>query len=339
MGLFDNISGLGGAGFGELSDSLSRVRNQVTGFAKDTMDQGKLYAEIKPLNDQVARHYQTIGLWYYTQCRKGGEPQNYEEEFDALDILLAQIAEKQAQINEIKAQVTCASCGKSVAPGSAFCPSCGAPIVRAETAHIAAEETAEAEAEPEPAGDEDTTPAESTETSENTSASEAPVESGDEAENKQREPMTLSYYEQEEPTLAESVPEIVPGEAEEPAPEERNADAPCYCKVCGSPLEPGYAFCMNCGTPVATMMEPEEGVAETSETALVPEAAETPITPDEERQQDSAEPVHTEPVHAQPVHAGRREYGRHCSSCGAVLLDSSRFCMTCGTRFINNSFR
>lgn len=198
----------------ELGGKITNVSNQVTSKAKDGAEQLKINSEISNLQSQITQHYQRIGSMYYAQARGGQGEQDYESELTAIDQLNALIAEKQARSEEIKAKITCSACGVTIAGDYAFCPNCGAPLMRpASTAPAAAPApTAEAAAPETPV---------------------APVE----------EPAAPAPA--PEAPVAPEAPAPVEAPAAEPA---APAAAAHMCPKCGAPVEDGALFCMECGT-------------------------------------------------------------------------------------------
>lgn len=131
MGFFDNIG-----------SKISSAGNQVSSKVKDSGEQLKLNNEIHGLKVQITQHYQKLGEMYYIEHRGTHEPQNYEAECDVIDQLNNLINEKESKINDIKTQITCPVCGKSIAADSAFCPNCGTPITHNNQVPQEADESA-----------------------------------------------------------------------------------------------------------------------------------------------------------------------------------------------------
>lgn len=121
MGFFDSIG-----------SRISNVGNQVSSKVSNSGEQLKLSSEINGLKAQISQHYQKLGEMYYAENRENADPQDYAAECDVIAQLKDLIAQKEKQIKDIKAQITCPVCGKSIAADSVFCPNCGAPIAHAE---------------------------------------------------------------------------------------------------------------------------------------------------------------------------------------------------------------
>ena len=120
--------------FDELQGKLTNVGNQVTSKVKDSGEQVKLQSEIGSLQRQITQNYQKIGsLYYQDYLRHEGNTSELNPECTAIcqviDSLQASIVEKQKKISQIKEQITCPGCGKSIPADSVFCPFCGTRIL------------------------------------------------------------------------------------------------------------------------------------------------------------------------------------------------------------------
>lgn len=151
--------------------------------------------------------------------------------------LSAQQQAPAAPVAPVSGAAACPQCGAPVNAGDVFCMSCGYNLAAAPAP------TAVAASDPEPAVAPVPEPA------------VAPVpEPADEAASPEAAPMPepLDAVASEPAAEAEAIETVVapaPASVTEPAPEPIPAAAPAanVCPNCGTPCEPGDAFCMGCG--------------------------------------------------------------------------------------------
>ncbi len=135
--------------------------------------------------------------------------------------------------------------------------------------------------------------------------------------------------------LAEVAPEEAPVPAESTIPPE---GGPLTCPVCGAAVQPGEAFCSDCGASLAQAPIPPEPVPEEAPGEAIPEAAAAVAVVEAEEAKAEivaeAEPVgdleaKLEPapktliVEAEPKPAT-------CPACGVEVDAGDRFCRNCG---------
>lgn len=151
--------------------------------------------------------------------------------------LSAQQQAPAAPVAPVSGAAACPQCGASVNAGDVFCMSCGYNLAAAPTPAAVAASDAEPAVVPVP------------------EPAVAPVpESVDEVASLEAAPMPepLDAVASEPVVEAEAIETVVapaPASVTEPAPEPIPAAAPAanVCPNCGTPCEPGDAFCMGCG--------------------------------------------------------------------------------------------
>ena len=204
--------------------------------------------------------------------------------------------------------VICPSCGAGNVPGEAFCDFCGSPLQAPEPTP---EEPAPLEeAVPEPAA--------------------AAVEAGEEPAVP--EPAAVSVEAGEELAAPEPVAVAEAAEAaEQPVVAEEPA-APAAvpenltCPACGEEVQPGEAFCANCGASLAQAPIPPEPVEEVEEEVVEPAPPEVaPVLPEPEaalEEEILPPPSEVEPAPEAVAHT--------CPACGSEIEAGDAFCSTCG---------
>ncbi len=189
--------------------------------------------------------------------------------------------------------VICPSCGAGNVPGEAFCDFCGSPLQAPEP--TAEEPAPPEEAAPEPA-------AVSVEASEEVAVSE---------------PVAVA----ESPEVAEQ-----PVVAEEPAVTAAGPDI-LTCPACGEEVQPGEAFCANCGASLAQAPIPPEPVEEAEEE--VSEPAQPEVAPEPPAEPEAAVEEVTPPPTAE-VEPPPEAAAPTCPACGSEIEAGDAFCSTCG---------
>ena len=112
------------------------------------------------------------------------------------------------------------------------------------------------------------------------------------------------------------------------------------CSNCGAPLKPNFAFCVNCGTPVAKAEESEPIIEEAPVVDTTPRCANCGAELKEgfafcvncgmrvEAVAEKSEYFIDDLEETAVVNAASKVF---CANCGAVLPAGTRFCTTCGS--------
>ena len=107
-------------------------------------------------------------------------------------------------------------------------------------------------------------------------------------------------------------------------PDERNC-----CSVCGTPLNPDDAFCIQCGTPVAQGFAPES--VQQPVGGIVCSVCGAVLNPDDAFCIQCGTPVGgTAPVSNGSASPVAESTDSVCANCGAPLYPGDTFCMQCG---------
>ncbi len=142
-----------GSIFEDLGKKLEETAGIVTNKAGEAMEIQKLKSQIRTLEKGNDNDLVDLGLAVYEQF-KAGDAVGEEAAIlcEAIQDREATIAEYLQKINDLKGDLQCADCGKTVAKGMAYCPYCGTkmpePVVEVEEEEAAVQEE-EAEKEPE----------------------------------------------------------------------------------------------------------------------------------------------------------------------------------------------
>ena len=120
MGFFDNI----GKGISDFSQATIQKGKDVANVAK----YNRLISEEERT---IARLFEALGKQYFEL-----HVQDHEEVFDDLIGRIVQsgkkIEEYTETIKDLQGIIRCAECGSDVPGGAAFCPECGARVIRKE---------------------------------------------------------------------------------------------------------------------------------------------------------------------------------------------------------------
>lgn len=111
----------------KLSSGVTEAGNTISQKAKDITGQNKITGEIAKNKERREEYIKRLGEAYY-QAQKGRESEDINtllKEVELVDGILGQLTDS---LNHLKGINLCEQCGVEVAKGSAFCPSCGAPV-------------------------------------------------------------------------------------------------------------------------------------------------------------------------------------------------------------------
>lgn len=246
---------------------------------------------------KIEKCYALIGQ-RYAAAHKDDEQAEFADLLQEIKASEKKMADHRAEVLKANGLMLCPNCGEQIMDRSVFCNFCGTKVVQPEP------EPAEEPAAEEPAAEEPV--------AEEPVAEEPVVE-----ESVAEEPVEA------EPAVAEELPET---ETEEPAEAAKDV-----CPSCGTPLEPGCAFCVECGARVTAPEAEQEAPAESAPVRFCTECGNM-ITDNEamfcnncgarldggEIFSSSAEPT-----------------VRRCPNCGFNTTDADVvFCIECGTKLI-----
>lgn len=177
-----------GSFFEDLGKRLGETAETVTNKAGEAMEIQKLKSQIRTLERENDNDLAELGLAVYDQFKDGAELGAEATGLcEAIQSREESIAECLQKISDIKGDVECEECGKTLDKGMAYCPYCGAKapvVVSAESADAEeVEEEAPAESEEAPAEADEEEPAETTE-ADAAESEEAPAETAEAEEEK-----------------------------------------------------------------------------------------------------------------------------------------------------------
>ena len=125
--------------FDQLKGNFSKVTKDLSNKAQELTDTAKLNSKISDAKSLVKSTYAAIGEAYFHKYKEEAENE-FADQFKIITEALASIDEYKAEINKIKGVTICESCGSEVTRESAFCPKCGAKVVRPVEEEAAEEE-------------------------------------------------------------------------------------------------------------------------------------------------------------------------------------------------------
>ena len=115
--------------FEDLGRKIGETAETVTNKAGEAVEVQRLRNQIRALERGNERDYAELGKMVYNHY-KDGEVVDSEAIgiCDAIQNREESIGKYEQQISEVKGDVTCGGCGKSVAKDMAFCPHCGSKV-------------------------------------------------------------------------------------------------------------------------------------------------------------------------------------------------------------------
>lgn len=321
MGFFDNIGSKLTAD--NLTSKAAALGNQATGKAKDQFEQLKLTGEINSYKSQIQQHYQTIGEWYYDEKRDLPVEADYESELAAIDHLNRLIEERQGRKEEIRAQISCPFCGKSIVSDSLFCLHCGSPIP-----HMTAQPVDQ-------------------------SAPAAVPENKEEETSGEVQPVALPVEEEAAPEAVEDVQPSVVEEIAEPAAEDISGpvDAVSEAEETDTDTSKENRTETTDEVPESESVPAAEVVEETAlaveEGFSTVDSVEEVVSPEEDKDtpqakaqevsstvaiEESAPEVDTAETTTPSDESVGTLATKMCPKCGAVMESDAVFCAECGTK-------
>ena len=121
----------------ELLDAVQRTACEVTGVASDAaygvgkkatelLSVAKLNIRLNDLKNQISAELRVVGeMMYATHTGTPTDSETLLAQLQVIDGLYAQIAEIEAEIADLRGQVTCPGCGADRIEGDVFCRHCG----------------------------------------------------------------------------------------------------------------------------------------------------------------------------------------------------------------------
>ena len=115
--------------FEDLGRKIGETAETVTNKAGEAVEVQRLRNQIRALERGNERDYAELGKMVYNHY-KDGEVVDSEAIgiCDAIQNREESIGKYEQQISDVKGDVTCGGCGKSVAKDMAFCPHCGSKV-------------------------------------------------------------------------------------------------------------------------------------------------------------------------------------------------------------------
>ena len=115
----------------ELMNTIKEKITTTAGVARkksgELVEITRLKFSVMDTEGEIKKLLSDIGTIVYEARKNDTEiDDSLTDKCDQIDVLYSQIAEAQARIDELRNLKTCDACGKKMAAGNDFCPSCGA---------------------------------------------------------------------------------------------------------------------------------------------------------------------------------------------------------------------
>ncbi len=111
----------------EFSRTVTSAAEGTVKGAEKLTDMAKLKYKISSLNTKLTDAYTEIGKLRYSEKNGGSTvlPEAYDELFDKVDELNAQITEAESALYDHMNFVSCPKCGTRIKKDCHYCPKCG----------------------------------------------------------------------------------------------------------------------------------------------------------------------------------------------------------------------
>ena len=144
----------------KLKDGAVKLTHKVIGKTNNVVDQTKVKFAISDINGKIQDVYAKMGEALYKSHTDGTAAPDFTEEFEKLSGMHGEVADLNAQLNELKETKQCASCGTYNDKDNGYCSKCGAPLGDAVEEEPVTEESAAEEPAEEVNSETDAAPAE-----------------------------------------------------------------------------------------------------------------------------------------------------------------------------------
>ena len=116
------------ANFDEVVEKAKEYAQIAAEKSQEVYQISKLKIEIVDTKRKIDKNFASIGKKYYDAVKAGEDLPDFNANIEEVDLLKAEIAEKQEKIAELKNTVTCANCGADVDADNDFCHKCGSQM-------------------------------------------------------------------------------------------------------------------------------------------------------------------------------------------------------------------
>lgn len=116
------------ANFDEVVDKAKEYAQIAAEKSQEVYQVSKLKIEIVETKRKIDKNYASIGKKCYDAVKAGEDLPDFAANIEEIDLLKAEIIDKQEKIAEIKNTISCANCGADVDADSDFCHKCGAQM-------------------------------------------------------------------------------------------------------------------------------------------------------------------------------------------------------------------